>query len=93
MTLLRTVLAFVIFVILVHMGLIYSEIDESLNGLTRGIYSLATLLEVPAQVVTDALPTSPEQRESIEERGIYFIGFAAVIGYFILFLLLGVGRR
>ena len=93
MTLLRTVLVFVIFVILIHMGLVYSEIDENLNGLTRGIYSLAELLEVPAQAVIDALPTSPEQRESIESRGLYSIGFAAVAGYFILFLLLGVGRR
>ena len=93
MTLLRTILAFVIFVILVHLGLVYSEIDENLNGLTQGVYSLARLLEVPAQTVIDALPTSPEQRQSITEGGIYSIGFAAIAGSFILFLLLGVGRR
>ena len=91
--LLRTVLAFVIFVILAHMGLVYSNIDEDLNGLTRGIYDLGRFLEIPAQVVLDALPTSPEQRQSIAEGGLYFIGFAAVAGYFILFLLLGIGRR
>ncbi len=89
----RTVLVFVIFVILAHMGLAYSQIDEDLNGLTRGIYSLGTLLEVPAQTVLDALPTSEEQRQSTNEPGFYFIGFAAAIGYFILFLLLGIGRR
>ena len=93
MTLLRTILTLVIFVILVHLGLVYSEIDENLNGLTQGIYGLARLLEVPAQAVIDALPTSPEQRETIEERGLYFVGFVAVAGYFVLFLLLGVGRR
>ncbi len=93
MALLRTVLVLVIFVILIHMGLVYSNIDEDLNGLTRGIYGLARLLEIPAQLIIDALPTSPEQRQSITEGGLYFIGFAAIVGYFILFLLLGVGRR
>lgn len=93
MTLLRTVLVLMIFVVLVHLGLVYSGIEEDLNGLTQGIYSLARLLEIPAQVVIDSLPTSPEQRQNIEESGIYFIGFAAVVGYFVIFLLLGVGRR
>ena len=93
MTLLRTILAFMIFVILVHLGLVYSEINEDLNGLTSGIYSLARLLEIPAQVVVAALPMSAEQRETIEANGIYSIGFAAIIIYLVLFLLLGVGRR
>ncbi len=93
MTLLRTILAFVIFVIFAHLGLDYAQIDENLNGLTSGIFSLGRLLETPAQIVVDALPTSDEQRQSIEESGVYFIGFAAVGLYFILFLLLGIGRR
>jgi hypothetical protein len=93
MVLLRTVLALMIFVILAHLGLVYSGIDENLNGLTRGIYSLARLLEIPAQVVIDSLPTSEEQRQNIESNGLYFIGFAAAGGYFVLFLLLGIGRR
>ncbi len=93
MTLLRTILAFVIFVILAHIGLVYSGIEENLNGLTRSIYGLGELLEIPAWAVIDALPTSPEQRQDIESGGLYFVGFAAAAGYFILFLLLGVGRR
>ncbi len=93
MALLRTVIVFVIIVILAHMGLAYAGIDENLNGLTSGIYSLGRLLEAPAQVVVDSLPTSAEQQQSIAERGLYFIGFAAVGGYFVLFLLLGIGRR
>lgn len=93
MKLLRTILALVILVVLVHIGLVYSEVDRDLNGLTRSVYSLGELLEVPAQAVVDALPTSTEQRHSIEQSGIYFIGFAAAAGYFILFLLLGVGDR
>jgi hypothetical protein len=93
LTLLRTILAFMIFVILAHLGLIYSGIDENLNGLTSGVYSLGRLLEIPAGVVIDALPTSGEQRQSIEEGGTYSVGFAAIAIYFILFLLLGIGRR
>ena len=93
MTLLRTILALVIFAILAHMGLVYSSIEENLNGLTRSIYGLGELLEVPARVVIDALPISPEQRQDIDSGNLYFVGFAAAAGYFILFLLLGVGRR
>ena len=93
MTLLRTILAFMIFVILAHLGLVYSGIDENLNSLTSGVYSLGRLLEIPAEVIIDALPTSGEQRQSIEEGGMYSVGFAAIALYFILFLLLGIGRR
>ena len=93
MALLRTILILVIFVILAHLGLVYSNIAENLNGLTQGIYSLGRLLEIPAQAVIDALPTSSEQRQNIQSGGLYVIGFAAAAGYFILFLLLGVGRR
>ena len=82
-----------ILVILAHLGLAYTGVDEDLNGLTRGIYGLGRLIEIPAEVVIDALPTSAEQRQTIEENGLYFIGLAAAGGYFILFLLLGVGRR
>ena len=93
MALLRTILAFMILVILVHLGLVYASIDEDVNGLTRGIYGLGRLIEIPAEVVIDALPTSAEQRQTIEASGLYLIGLAAVGGYFILYLLLGVGRR
>jgi hypothetical protein len=91
--LLRTILVLIIFVILAHIGLVYSGINEDLNGLTRSIYSLGKLLEIPIQIALNALPTSAEQRRSIEQGGLYSIGLAAVAVYFILFLLLGVGRR
>jgi hypothetical protein len=93
LVLLRTILAFMILVILAHLGLVYTGIDEDVNGLTRGIYGLGRLIEIPAEVVIDALPTSAEQRQIIEANGLYFIGLAAAGGYFVLFLLLGVGRR
>jgi hypothetical protein len=93
LVLLRTILAFMILVILAHLGLFYGKIDEDLNGLTRSIYGLGRLIEIPAEVVIDALPTSAEQRQTIEASGLYLIGLAAAGGYFILYLLLGVGRR
>ena len=91
--LLRTILVLVIFVIIAHLGLVYSGTNENLNDLTRGIYGLGTLLELPARVILDALPTSAEQRQSIAEGGLFFVGFAAAVGYLLLYLLLGAGRR
>ena len=93
MALLRTVLIFVIIVILLHLVIYYLAVDPNQNGLTSGLVSLAQLLETPAQALLEALPLSPEQRQSVASGGLYFIGFAAVGFYFILFLLLGVGRR
>ena len=93
MALLRTVLIFVIVVILMHLGISYAGIDPAQNGLTSGIVSLAQLLEIPAQALLQALPLSPEQRGSVDSGGLYFVGLAAIGFYFILFLLLGVGRR
>ena len=93
MALLRTVLILVIIVILLHLGISYLEVDPNQNGLTSGVVSLAQLLETPAQALLEALPLSPEQRQSVSSGGLYFVGFAAIGFYFILFLLLGVGRR
>ena len=93
MALLRTVLIFVIIVILLHLGISYLGVDPNQNGLTSGVVSLAELLETPARALLQALPLSPEQQQSVNTGGLYFIGFAACGFYFILFLLLGVGRR
>ncbi len=93
MALLRTVLILIIVVILMHLGISYLGINPNQNGLTSGVVGLAQLLEIPARALLQALPLSPEQRQSVDTGGLYFIGFAAVGFYFILFLLLGVGRR
>lgn len=93
MALLRTVLILVIVVILMHLGISYSGIDPNQNGLTSGVVSLAQLLEIPARALLQALPLSPDQRQSADSGSLYFIGFAAVAFYFILFVLLGFGRR
>lgn len=93
MALLRTVLIFVMIVILMHLGISYLGVDPNQNGLTSGVVSLAGLLETPAKAILQALPLSSEQRQSVDSGGLYFMGFAAIGFYFILFLLLGVGRR
>ena len=93
MALLRTILLFVITVILMHLGISYAGIDPNQNGLTSGITSLGQLLETPAGALLDALPLSPEQQQIANTKDMYFVGFAAAALYFVLFLLLGVGRR
>ena len=93
MALLRTVLILIIIVILMHLGISYLNVDPNQNGLTSGLVGLAQLLEIPAQALLQALPLSGEQRQSVDFGGLYLVGFAAVGFYFILFLLLGVGRR
>ena len=93
MALLRTILVFVIIVILAHLAIVYLGIDVNQNGLTSGIVSLAQLLEAPVRALLGRLPLSPDQQQSVKTGGLYFVGFVAAGGYFVLFLLLGVGRR
>ena len=90
---LRTILVFVILVILGHMLILFIEVDPNQNGLTSGVVSLAELLETPPRALIERLPLSPEQQQNVDTSGPYFIGFAAAGGYFVLFLLLGIGRR
>ena len=90
---LRTILIFVIVVILTHLLIVFIGVDPSQNGLTSGVVSLAELLETPARALINYLPLSPEQQQSVESSDPYFVGFAAAGGYFVLFLLLGIGRR
>jgi hypothetical protein len=91
--LIRTILALVILLILVHVGLFYADVERGTNGLTVAIYSLGTLLESPAAVLLNALPLTVEQRDVADTSSFYVIALTAAAGYFILYLLLGVGRR
>ena len=84
---------FVILVIFAHLLIVFLGIDPEQNGLTSGVVALGELLETPARVVVEALPLSAEQQQSFDTGGLYFTGFAAAALYFILFLLLGIGRR
>jgi len=91
--LIRTIVALVILLILVHVGLVYANIEEATNGLTRAIFSLGRLLEVPAVALINVLPLSAEQRSVADTSSFYVVALTAAAGYFIIYLLLGVGRR
>jgi len=91
--LLRTILMFVILVILAHLLIVFIGVDPSQNGLTSGVVSLAQLLETPARALMNYLPLSAEQQQRVDSSASYSVGFAAAGGYFVLFLLLGIGRR
>jgi hypothetical protein len=91
--LIRTILALVILLILVHVGLVYADVRPGTNGLTEAIYGLGTLLESPAAALIDVLPLSAEQRDVADTSSFYVVALTAAGGYFILYLLLGVGRR
>ena len=93
MGLIRTILALVILLILVHVGLVYADVRPHTNGLTAAVYSLGKLLESPAVVLLNALPLSAKQRDLAAPSGFYVVALTAAAGYFILYLLLGIGRR
>lgn len=93
MALVRTILAFVILVILFHIGVFYADVGPDTNSLTQVIYSLGTLLESPAQAVLNVLPLTEEQRSVANANNFYSVAITAVVGYFVLYLLLGLGRR
>ncbi|MGF1471119.1 MAG: hypothetical protein ACFB50_05160 [Rubrobacteraceae bacterium] len=93
MGLIRTILAFVILVILSHIGIFYAGLEAGTNSLTEVIYTLGTLLESPAQALLNVLPVPVGQQNILDPNNFYSVAFTAVVGYFILYLLLGVGRR
>lgn len=90
MGLIRTILAFVILLILAHVALAYTGIGQGANVLTNAVYSLGTLLESPAKLL---LNTVKALQQYLNPRNFYTVAFTAAALYFILYLLLGVGRR
>ncbi len=93
MGLIRTILALVVLLIIVHVGLVYADVRPGTNGLTEAIYGLGVLLESPAVALINVLPLSAEQRDVANSSSFYVVALTAAAGYFILYLLLGVGRR
>ncbi len=91
MGLIRTILALVILLILAHVALVYVGIDRGANAVTDAIYSLGELLESPAAVILNAVSTSGQIAQYTEN--FFVIALTAAAGYFIIYLLLGVGRR
>ncbi len=90
MGLIRTILALVILLILVHVGLMYLDIGRGTNVLTNAVYSLGVLVESPAQVL---LNTVRPLQQYLNPNNFYVVALTAAAVSFILYLLLGVGRR
>ena len=90
MGLIRTILALVILLILVHVGLMYTNIGQGANVLTSAVYSLGVLVESPARLL---LNTVAPLQAYLNPRNFFEVALTAAAIYFILYLLLGVGRR
>ena len=90
MGLIRTILALVILLILVHVGLTYTNVEQGTNVLTSAVYSLGVLVESPAQVLLNTV--APLQRY-LNPRNFYVVALTAAAVYLILYVLIGVGRR
>lgn len=90
MSLLRTILGFVIFLILIHVGLVYIRIGRGENVLTEAVYSLGQLLESPAAALITAVPAI---QEYLDPASFYQVAFTAAGLYLILYFLLGIGKK
>ena len=90
MGLIRTILALVILLILVHVGLVYTNIGPDANVLTSAVYSLGLLVESPARLL---LNTVTPLQAYLNPRNFFVVALTAAAIYLILYVLLGVGRR
>ena len=90
MSLLRTILGFVIILILVHVALVYVGIAGGTNTVTRAVYSLGALLESPAALLLNAVPAL---QQYLNPNNFFTVALTAVGLYLILYLLLGVGKK
>lgn len=90
MSLLRTILGFVILLILIHVALVYVNIGAGANTVTRAIYSLGALLESPAALLLNAVPAL---QQYLDPNNFFTVALTAVALYLILYLLLGIGRK
>ena len=91
--LVRTILALIILLILVHVGLAYANIGAATNTATDAVYSLGRLLESPAQLILGALSLSGRLGRLLNPNSLYSVALTAAALYFVLYLLLGVGKR
>ena len=91
MGLIRTILALIILLILVHVGLYYMNVKEGGSQIVSAIYSLGTLLESPATLLLNLISSTGQVQ--VDANSFYVVALTAAAGYFILYLLLGVGRN
>lgn len=90
MSLIRTILGFVILLILIHAALVYVGIRRATNTVTEAIYSLGVLLESPAALLLNAVPTL---QQYLNPNSFFTVALTAVALYFVLYLLLGIGKK
>ncbi|MGH3090029.1 MAG: hypothetical protein ACRDSJ_22335 [Rubrobacteraceae bacterium] len=91
MGLLRAILSLVILLILVHAGLVYFGVERNANALTEGIFGLAILLESPATIILGLLGAN--RPDFLDPGNFFIVALTAAAAYFILYLLLGIGRN
>ena len=91
MGLIRTILALIILLILVHVGLYYMNVEQGGSQIVSAIYSLGTLLESPAALLLNLISSTGQVQ--VDANSFYVVALTAAAGYFILYLLLGVGRN
>ncbi len=89
MSLLRTILALVVLLIVTHAALVFTGIERSTNALTEGIYGLGVLFESPTVVALNALGESLPAW--LDPANFYAVALVSAAGYLLLYLLLGVG--
>ncbi len=80
MSLLRVILALIVFLILAHIVLVRLGYDPTTHEAIAAVYSLAELVEYPAWVL-------------LANAGFYVVTLAAAGGYLILYILVGILRR
>lgn len=90
MSLIRTILGFVILLILIHVALVYVNVGANANTVTRAVYSLGALLESPAALLLDAVPAL---QRYLDPNSFFAVALTAVALYLVLYLLLGIGRK
>jgi hypothetical protein len=88
--LIRTILVLVILLILVHAGLVYADVGQRTNQITDAIYGLGKLLESPATLLLNVVSSTGQVH--LDTNSVTVVALTAAAGYFILYLLLGVGR-
>ena len=90
MGLVRTILVLVILLILTHVALRYTGVAQGTNVLTNAVYGLGTLLESPAAFLLQSITVL---QNLLNPNSFYAVAISAAALYFIIYLLLGVGRR
>ncbi len=90
MSLIRTILGFVILLILIHVALVYVKVGAGANTVTRAVYSLGELLESPAALLLNAVPAL---QQYLNPNSFFTVALMAVGLYLLLYLLLGIGKK